>query len=250
MNDLILSWFYKFYFKKFMKIIDFLFDIISPKKCYSCWKIEDFLCEDCLLKIRDFEEKCYVCKKYSKNYENHKHCIENNNIFYNKILVLKHYKNFYIKRLVKQWKFYNKPKILEFFCEDLYKKFLENEKVKNLENYLVISVPSYFLRRLKRWYNSSEVLAKRFSKISKIKYKNILKKVKQTKQQSKLSRQERLINLKDSFVFNKKFLDFVNWKNIIILDDVISTWSTINEISRILKQNWAEKIIWIMIASD
>ena len=233
-----------------MKIFSFIFDFIAPKKCYSCKKEWHFICKDCYKKIYSFEEKCYVCKEYSKNFEIHSEC-KKNDVFYDKILVLKHYKNNLIRKLIKDWKFYGRTEILQEFSFYMYEKFIENEKIKKLDDFLIISIPSYFLRKFKRWYNSSEVLAKSFANISKIPYnKNILKKIKKTKQQSKLTREERLKNLVDSFKINKKYIDLVKNKKIILIDDVVSTWSTLNEVSRILKQNWAEKIIWVIIASD
>lgn len=234
-----------------MQILKFIFDFIAPKKCYSCKKHWKFLCEDCLKIFYDFEEICYVCKNFSKNFEVHESCKKENTVFYDKILVLKHYKNKTIQKLIKDWKFYWKREILEEFWYYLYEKFIRNEKIRKLEDFLVVSIPSYFLRKWKRWYNSSEVLAKSFAKFSKINYKkNILKKVKQTKQQSKLTREQRLVNLKDSFKINKKYLNQIKDKKIIIVDDVISTWTTINEVSKILKESWASKIIWLIIASD
>lgn len=234
-----------------MKFLKIIFDFIAPKKCYSCKKEWHFICKNCFSKIYDFEEICYVCKKYSKNFEIHKNCKLENNIFYDKILVLKHYKNSLVQRLIKDGKFYGKKEILEEFSFFMYEKFIENEKIRKLDDFLVISIPSYFLRKWKRWYNSSEILAKSFANISKIKYeKNILKKVKNTKQQSKLDRKQRLVNLKNSFIINKKYLSTIKNKKILIIDDVVSTWATLNEISFILKQNWVEKIIWIIIASD
>lgn len=229
--------------------LNLLFDFISPKKCYNCKKEWKFLCEDCVKIFKEFEEICYVCKKYSKNCEVHKNCHEN--IFYDKVIILKHYKNNIIKKLIKDWKFYNKTEILEEFSLYLHKKFLKYEKCEDFEKYLVLPIPSYFLRKLKRWYNSSEVLSKKFAEISKINYKkNILKKIRQTKQQSKLDKLWRLKNLENSFKINDKFKNFIKWKNLIILDDVISTWTTLNEVSKILKQNWAKKIIWLVVASD
>mgnify|MGYP001790154997 FL=1 len=113
-----------------------------------------------------------------------------------------------IKKLIKDWKFYNKKEILEELAFFLFKKFLESENTKKFDEYLVISIPSYFLRKWKRWYNSSEVLAKSFARYSNINYKkNTLKKVRNTKQQSKLDRKTRLDNLKNSFTFNKKYLN-------------------------------------------
>ena len=47
-------------------------------------------------------------------------------------------------------------------------------------------------------------------------------------------------------VINQTFTNF----EVIIVDDVISTGATINEISKVLKENWASKIIWLIVASD
>jgi predicted amidophosphoribosyltransferase len=67
-------------------------------------------------------------------------------------------------------------------------------------------------------------LCKYFFKISKIKYeKNVIKKIKNTKQQSKLSKEERFVNLKDVFKINEHQIKKIKDKNIIIVDDVIST---------------------------
>jgi predicted amidophosphoribosyltransferase len=46
-----------------------------------------------------------------------------------------------------------------------------------------------------------------------------------------------LLNLIDSFKINKKQVDNIDNKTVIIIDDVISTGSTINEVSKILKEN-------------
>jgi len=34
------------------------------------------------------------------------------------------------------------------------------------------------------------------------------------------------------------------------MDDVISTWTTLNEISKLLKNNWVKYVIWLIVASD
>ena len=47
----------------------------------------------------------------------------------------------------------------------------------------------------------------------------------------------------------KSGVDKVDKKIIILVDDVISTWTTLNEISKVLKQHNAQKIICLTIAS-
>jgi predicted amidophosphoribosyltransferase len=34
-----------------------------------------------------------------------------------------------------------------------------------------------------------------------------------------------------------------------LIDDVATSWTTFNEIAKVLKQNWAKKVIWVCVAS-
>ena len=232
--------------KKIFKLIK---DIIAPKKCYSCNEEWHFLCEDCVKKLKNFESFCYICKRPHYNFEVHKECLEW--IYFDKIVVLTHYKNKIIKKLIKDWKYYNKKDIFEDFWEYLWELFLDNENIKDNSDYLIIETPMYFLRKFKRWYNHSDILASCISENTNIKYeKNLIKKIKNSEQQSKNSKLDRIKNLQNSFKFNKNKLDKIINKNIILVDDVVSTGTTINELSRILKENGAKKVIWLVIASD
>lgn len=231
------------------KILNFIKDIISPKYCYSCKKEWHFLCQQCLQKLEVFYPCCYLCKQKNNNFEVHNNCKKI--VYYDKIIVLKHYKNVIIKKLIKDSKFYWKKDILDDFWQYLSKILFENEEITNLNDFLIISSPMYSVRKLIRWYNHSEILSKVVSCYTWIKYNfNIIKKSRHTRQQSKLSKKERELNLYGVFEFIAKNKEEINWKTIVIVDDVISTWTTINELSKVLKENWAKKVIWLVIASD
>jgi len=233
----------------------FIKDLIAPKKCYSCFKEWHFLCDNCFEKIEKyyfFDEICYVCKKYSKNFEVHKFC--KNEIFYDKTIILTHYKIKIIKKLIKDFKFYNKKDIAEDFWEFLVDKMIKymsyELKTFKQKDFIVIWTPMSFFRKLNRWYNHSEILAKYIALKFWFRFeKNIIKKIKNTRQQSKLKKEERLINLNNSFKINKNKIDIIDKKIIILVDDIISTWTTINQISKKLKEYNPKKIIVINIAS-
>ncbi len=230
-------------------MIKFLKDILAPKKCYSCNKEWHFLCPECLSKIDVFEDVCYVCKGKTNNFDIHKSCLEN--VYYDKVIILSHYKNKHIKKLIKDFKFYKLKDIRDDFWEYLSKLFIENEVYKNTDDYILIFPPMGFIKKLKRWYNHSELLTRTISKNIKIDINSkLIKKTKTTRQQSILSREKRLTNLNNSFKIAKNKIDNFDKKTFIIVDDVISTWSTINEISKVLKQAWAKKVIWLIVASD
>ena len=112
-------------------MIEFLKDLIAPKKCYSCNKEWHFLCEKCFLEIEKkyyFDELCYVCKKYSKNFLVHNCCKDN--IFYDKTIILTHYKIPVIKKLIKDFKFYYKKDISEDLWELLTEKMIKYKHKK------------------------------------------------------------------------------------------------------------------------
>ncbi|MFK7780261.1 MAG: phosphoribosyltransferase family protein [Candidatus Gracilibacteria bacterium] len=232
-----------------MKIFKFIKDLIAPKKCYSCNKEGHFLCEKCLSKMSNFEPVCYVCKGRSENFEVHTKCLSS--IHYDKIIILSHYKNKHISKLVKDFKFYMKKDIGEDFGNYLTDLFLENEVYKNTDNYILIFPPMGFFKKIKRGYNHSEIIAKYISKNIGIRLeKKLIIKTKTTRQQSLLSRKERLLNLQDSFKIANNKIDNFDKKTFIIIDDVISTGSTINEISKKLKEKGAKKVIGLIVASD
>lgn len=232
-----------------MGIYKFFKDIIAPKKCYSCNKEWHFLCKNCLSKMSNFEPVCYLCKGKSNNFEVHENCLLDVN--YDKIFILSHYKNKIISKLIKDLKFYWKKDIWEDLWNFLSDLFFENEIYKKIDNYVLIFPPMWFLKKIKRGYNHSEIMAKFISKNTWIKLeKSLIIKTKTTRQQSRLKRNERLINLKDSFKIAKNKIDNIDKKIFIIVDDVVSTGTTINEISKILKEHWAKKVIWLIVASD
>jgi len=227
----------------------FLKDILAPKKCYSCNKEWHFLCEECLSIMSNFDPVCYLCKGKTDNFEVHKNCLKD--VFYDKVIILSHYKNKQISKLIKDFKFYWKKDIAEDFWNYLSDIFFDNEIYKNTDDYILIFPPMWFFKKLKKWYNHSEILAKIISKKIWIKLENkLVKKIKSTRQQSKLSKLDRQVNLLNSFSVAKNQIDNIDKKTFIIVDDVISTGSTLNEISKILKENWAKKIIWLIVASD
>ena len=247
-------------------ILIFFKDILSPKKCFSCKKEGIYLCEKCFNNLDNFGEYCYICKKKSPNFKIHKKCLIENKllnwknfndkkIYLDNVIVLTHYKNKIIKKLIISFKFYWKKDIWVELWEKLWKlvKNKINISIFNREglDIVVIPVPLHWLKKIKRWFNQSEILAENIANILNINYnENIIIRKKYTRQQSKLSRQERLNNLNNSFKIDIKQVDNIDNKIIFLVDDVVSSWTTLNEIEKILKQNWAKKVIWVCVASN
>jgi competence protein ComFC len=114
---------------------------------------------------------------------------------------------------------------------------------------IITTVPLHICSYLKRGYNHSELLAREIAKQEGSLFYNLLRKSKLTQHQAKLSRSERLRNIRNSFAFRQKYMKTIQWKDIILIDDVISTGSTANECAELLKKNGAKHVFWLFLAT-
>ncbi len=106
---------------------------------------------------------------------------------------------------------------------------------------MIIPVPMYRSDKRRRGCNQAELLAKELGKELEIPVRSdIVAKIRKTAEQKQLSRREREINLRDAFAVIDS--GSVNGRNIILLDDVCTTGSTLRELSRILKGSGAGRI--------
>ena len=114
---------------------------------------------------------------------------------------------------------------------------------------IIISVPLSQNRMKMRGYNQSELLAKELSKILNVRIENrVLIKTKNNTQQSLLDKEARTQNVQGAYrIINK---NKVLGKKILLIDDIYTTGSTLNECSKILKQMGANKIDIFTIAKD
>jgi predicted amidophosphoribosyltransferase len=79
----------------------------------------------------------------------------------------------------------------------------------------------------------------------------ILKKTRNDKEQKELSRSERLINLKESFRLKFKNLKNIKSPNFLLVDDVLTTGSTLNECTKTIKEGIPDsKVCALVIASN
>ncbi len=120
-----------------------------------------------------------------------------------------------------------------------------------LKNYFnadyIVYVPMTKKAEKKRGYNQTKLLADALSEKIGVPVLDCLEKVKETKSQRGLKREERLKNLKDSFkVVDKKS---VKDKSVLIVDDVTTTGATLSLIATILKKAGAKKVYALTIAS-
>ncbi len=114
---------------------------------------------------------------------------------------------------------------------------------------VLIPVPLDIKKLKLRGYNQSEELAKELSSVSRAPLlTNVLLKTASTKSQMELSKSEREENLRG--VFLVKNAEKITNKKILLVDDVYTTGSTMNECARILKEAGAKSVYGLALARE
>lgn len=230
-------------------ILDFLY----PKKCVQCGKVGDFLCPKCFSYLSfDVKVICLYCKRPTIDSLTHPGCIRKytidgtfSSIPYNKTA----------QKLIYNFKY--KPylsSLSEFLGNLLYESLIQNENFgnvlssKKIKKWILIPIPLYPSKFRRRGYNQAEILAKELGKRFDIPTQNLLERTRETKTQFGLKLPERKKNIRGAFKFN---LDKFEAKTgVFLVDDIVTTGSTLMEASKILKRNGAQKVIGITLARD
>ena len=143
------------------------------------------------------------------------------------------------------FKFYNKAFINEYFLEFLLKNKNICAFLKNFD--LIIPVPMFKTKKLKRGYNQTELLGKNLSKKLGLEYlEDVLVKIKENRTQSLVLKNERKQNVKNVFKIKNPF--YIKNKKIILVDDIYTTGATIDECTKLLKKSGVKEILVLVIA--
>ena len=97
---------------------------------------------------------------------------------------------------------------------------------------VLMPVPLFWWKQLRRGYNQATLLAHVISQETDISNQHALRRVKNTRTQTRLSESERQDNVRNAFTIEENGFDN---KNILLVDDVLTTGATIHECARVLK---------------
>lgn len=229
----------------FEKILDAIF--VKDVKCLICEKElnEDnilCLCEECYSKLPYILNSCEICGTMIKDGFSYCPNCYKGKFHFNKVYSVFDYSG-KVKELIHNFKFYNKKYIGEYFSKVLFDYFIK----KDIKCDLIMPVPLHINDLKSRKFNQSEVLLKEFVNKGFNIRTDILKKVKLTDKQHNLNFNDRKTNLINAFEINNE--QEIKGKTILLIDDIITTGSTIDECSKILKQFKAKKVIALTVAN-
>ena len=202
--------------------------------CESCFKNLPFnsnnICLVCGTPIHDMGKICNTCANNARDFNLARSCLV--------------YKD-NIVNLIHNLKYNNGKYLAPYLSNILYDYFIKCPEFKDVD--IIIPVPLSEKRVKFRGYNQSELLLVTFKeKGFDVDTKSLIR-FRHTETQTDKSRLERMQNLNDAFkVVNKAK---IRNKNILVVDDVFTTGSTINECAKALKLAGAKRVYGLTLAS-
>lgn len=198
-------------------------DLIYRKKCYFCRKSKYSLkmCPECYGKL-EFSD-------YTVN-----RIIFGVDIFCAGIYTKE------LQKMIRGLKYHRQKDLAYFQAKFMYDYFMKLDILKNKE-FELVAVPLHLKRVKERKYNHMELVCEEFSKLSGFECNfDLIKKVKDTKPQYRLNRNQRMKNLSEAFKVNK---EAYKGKVILLMDDICTTGATFEEIIKELQKNEINDIV-------
>ncbi len=123
------------------------------------------------------------------------------------------------------------------------------KKLAGIELDAAIPVPLHPAKRRERGYNQSEYIAKGISRVTGLRLlPDAIQRVRNTRSQTSLTLEERKENVDGAFSISQKQIGSIRGKNLLLVDDVITTGATIIEAARVLKSHGAGDVYAASIA--
>lgn len=226
------------------------------KDCAICGQREGTVCPSCReIYFCPETPRCHNCGKlmlYKRDSTDP--CVKEGRVFCEDCLlgrgprnidgvtVLGHYQGEW-KKYIHKLKFKSQPYLLASLEKEIIQWVIWKLPLPDL----VIPVPMPEKRLLERGFNQAEALASLLARALLIKQEDGLLRKRETKPQSSLGRQDRLKNLQSAFRSNPD-VNFAG-KTIWLVDDVITTGTTLDECAKILKEAGAAKVHGFCLAA-
>ena len=214
-----------------------ILNIVFPVKCMLCDKSGVDLCLGCL-------KDAPAAERESAKW----------------IFPLYDYRHPAIKKSLWLLKYKGKRRLASVFAEIIYGKMLEElSELSILENFvepILIPIPLSPQRYRERGYNQAQLICEELIKINNLRgdidiklENNILIKPKDTEHQARIKdRRERMKNMAGTFEIKNKNLNLIKNRNVILVDDILTTGATLSEAKKVLRLAGARKVIAFTVA--
>ncbi|MEK9183057.1 MAG: ComF family protein [Patescibacteria group bacterium] len=214
------------------KILAISRDLLFPVFCISCHAESEWLCAPCLEKLQSKIKPQFFCHPYL-----------------GKVIALADYKNEIIARLIHLLKYEYVEEVGEIFDKLIAEFVRQNGKIiLDSRPDAIIPIPLHKKRYLERGFNQADLLADSWGRhLNTSVLKKVLVRSRQTKTQVGLSGVERRRNLQGAFALRQLLAGV---ERVILVDDVFTTGSTLEEAARVLRANGVKEVWGAILARE
>ena len=223
-----------------MNIIQTLLNFIYPPRCCVCAKLigmfaESELCDECKNNLKFVGSEHDFSKTIRDKFKG--------DVYFDGGGAVFEYR--YVKKSIENFKYFGERNIGSQYAKLMFEYFKDSKILA--ESDCIVSVPLNIKRLKSRGYNQAEFLAQEFAKLCKKEFiPDAVLRNRDTKPQNSLNPEERFENVKNAFSLGNVN---VKGKKVIIIDDIFTTGSTINECAAVLKSAGAEKVNFLAFAA-
>ena len=214
-------------------------DIVFPKSCVICKRKGEYLCGRCHKLFKRELPECYVCRRLSNGYRTHEECRDRYSM--DSVFVAWEY-NSLTSDLLKKYKYGYAYDMSEVLCKFFTESIRSSSYWKMLKDTLVINMPISSSRLKERGFNQTYDLAKRISIEFNLDFSDsLVGKSGGSEHQALKDKEERREISTDSFCIIED-IDISRYESITIVDDVITTGSTLNAIAKKIRLHYGDSI--------
>ncbi len=232
------------------KIYHHIINYLLPKRCLSCSSLTqdaNSFCGNCWKNLNFINSPfCKCCgREFALDLSEQQECLKciSHPPSFDKARALFKFDE-HSKHIIHAFKYYDKTILAKSFAEMLSSRY----SYDIAESDIIVPVPMHRFKRLFRMYNPAQILAQELHLAINLPIQmNVLVKTKWTKPQTTLSRKARLKNIAGSIKIEN--LSKIKGKKVILIDDVITTGTTVSLCSRLLKKAGAKEVVVLSIAA-
>ena len=230
------------------KIFQNIIELVFPSNCFGCDIEGVWICKDCLMKIPIYSNNtCLWCGKHLINSNICISCQAESQL--NFLFAFTTYQNPIFKKLLHNFKYNFASDTINSFTL-LLDYFFKNQNISLIsKDSIIVPIPLHKKRFAERGFNQSELIGKQISQILQIQMNSkLLVRTKNTKSQMTLTKKERILNMKNSFYCPN--INQIRNKNIILVDDVLTTGATLKEASLALQKAGCDSVSAFVLAKE
>jgi ComF family protein len=228
-----------------MSLLETAIGLLAPPRCINCGDEGSALCRPCaILLITPFGERCWRCNSLSPSCRTCPKCRHLGGPHHVWIST-DHDKT--ARDLLSVYKFGHQRAAAEPIARlmsDTFLKFNRLESVRS-NDYLLIPIPTATSRNRERGFGHTELLVRYIAANLKVERSNLLRRIGQSRQLGS-AREERLKQLRSSFAVKKS--SKVAGRNVLLVDDVVTTGGTIIAATQTLLSAGAKQVDAILFA--